>query len=131
MAKGRRKQVIKVSGAGDVVEAITKATGIKKAVELFMEGKDCGCDKRKEWLNQKFPIRTKVNCFNESQYNEWGVFMKERTIKLSASQVKYVCELYADIFSKPVYYPCTNCSPKPLIAMIDKLDIVYNSYQLN
>ena len=39
-------------GLGDIVEAVTKATGIKKLVEVFTpEGKDCGCDKRKKDLN--------------------------------------------------------------------------------
>jgi len=44
-------------GFGDTVEAITKAAGIKKVVDKISEatGKDCGCDKRKEYLNKKFP----------------------------------------------------------------------------
>ena len=44
-------------GFGDTVEAITKATGIKKVVDKISKatGKDCGCDKRKEYLNKKFP----------------------------------------------------------------------------
>jgi len=48
---------MKQKGFGDTVEAITKATGIKKVVEKISEatGKDCGCDKRKEYLNKKFP----------------------------------------------------------------------------
>ena len=47
----------KQKGLGDTVEAITKATGIKKVVEKISKvtGKDCGCDKRKEYLNKKFP----------------------------------------------------------------------------
>jgi|TARA_R110002074_G_C12275247_1_gene642569 hypothetical protein len=47
----------KQKGFGDTVEAITKATGIKKVVEKISKatGKDCGCDKRKEYLNKKFP----------------------------------------------------------------------------
>jgi hypothetical protein len=44
-------------GLGDTVEAITKSTGIKKVVEKISEvtGRDCGCSKRKEYLNNKFP----------------------------------------------------------------------------
>tara|TARA_R100001163_G_C5052540_1_gene189181 strand:+ start:332 stop:493 length:162 start_codon:yes stop_codon:yes gene_type:complete len=47
----------KQKGLGDTIEAITKATGIKKVVKKISEatGKDCGCDKRKEYLNKKFP----------------------------------------------------------------------------
>jgi|TARA_R100001463_G_scaffold7933_9_gene24943 hypothetical protein len=48
---------MKQKGFGDTVEAITKATGIKKVVEKISKatGKDCGCDRRKEYLNKKFP----------------------------------------------------------------------------
>ena len=34
------------SGLGDVIEKVTEATGIKKAVK-FLAGEDCGCDQRK------------------------------------------------------------------------------------
>lgn len=42
-----------MKGMGDVIEKITKATGIKKVVDTVSKatGKDCGCDKRKEALN--------------------------------------------------------------------------------
>jgi len=54
------------------VEAITKATGIKKIVEAITD--DCGCDERKEKLN-KIPLfkRSKVNCIEEEDY----VWIKE------------------------------------------------------
>ncbi len=47
-----------ITGLGDAVEAFTEATGIKKAVETISEktGRDCGCGKRKEWLNDKVPF---------------------------------------------------------------------------
>jgi hypothetical protein len=124
MAKKR-----KAKGLGDTIETITKATGIKKLVEIWMDGKDCGCDKRKEQLNNLFPYRVKANCFTEKQYKEWAAFQKERTIRLTAQQVDYVCVLYADIFNRTVWKPCASCSPKPLIDMIDKLDKVYNTYE--
>jgi len=47
----------KSKGLGDTIEKITKATGIKKVVEEVSKktGKSCGCKKRKEALNKKFP----------------------------------------------------------------------------
>ena len=47
----------KSKGLGDTIEKITKATGIKKVVDKVGEvtGKDCGCNKRKQDLNRKFP----------------------------------------------------------------------------
>ena len=50
----------KSKGVGDSIEKITKATGIKSLMDLSMDmigKKDCGCNKRKEWLNQRFPYK--------------------------------------------------------------------------
>lgn len=47
-------------GLGDVVEKIAEATGLDKVADAAakMTGrKDCGCKKRKEWLNEKFPFK--------------------------------------------------------------------------
>tara|TARA_R100000152_G_C6598601_1_gene56539 strand:- start:346 stop:510 length:165 start_codon:yes stop_codon:yes gene_type:complete len=52
----------KSKGLGDSVEKFTKATGIKSLVEMTMSaaGKsDCGCGKRKNWLNSIFPYKNK------------------------------------------------------------------------
>jgi len=48
---------MKKKGLGDTIEAITEATGVKKVVQAISKatGKDCGCGKRKEYLNNKFP----------------------------------------------------------------------------
>lgn len=44
-------------GLGDSIEKFTTATGIKYAVDKITGNKDCGCNKRKEILNQKFPYK--------------------------------------------------------------------------
>ena len=52
----------KSKGLGDSVEKFTKATGIKSLVDMTMSvtGKgDCGCGKRKNWLNSIFPYKNK------------------------------------------------------------------------
>lgn len=50
---------MKSKGLGDTVEKITKATGIKSAVEFVarVTDSDCGCDERKEKLNKMFPYK--------------------------------------------------------------------------
>ena len=40
-------------GLGDTIEKFTKVTGIKKLADSIPGG--CGCEKRKEMLNKKFP----------------------------------------------------------------------------
>jgi hypothetical protein len=49
----------KPKGLGDVVEAVTEATGIKKVVETVAKatGRDCGCGRRKEALNRLVPFK--------------------------------------------------------------------------
>ena len=115
----------KSKGLGDTFEKIIQATGLDK----FVDGKDCGCEKRKEYLNNLFPYRTKARCLTEEEYNNWKEFTAVKTITLSAVQVKFVCDLYATVFNRPVWYPCPSCGAKELITMIDKLDLIYNSYE--
>jgi len=50
----------KSKGLGDSIEKFTKATGIKSIVNKVnkLRGvKDCGCAKRKDILNKKFPYK--------------------------------------------------------------------------
>ncbi len=53
------KQVPRVQpmrGAGDLVEALTKRTGIKLVVDK-VTGNSCGCGKRRDILNKLLPFR--------------------------------------------------------------------------
>jgi hypothetical protein len=122
----------KKKGLGDQVETFTKATGIKAVVDKISEvtGVDCGCEKRKEWLNNLPNVLSrKARCLTEQEYNDWEEFTAIKTVRITPKQVKFICDLYATVFSRPVYYPCVNCSPRPLINMIDKLDIVFEGHK--
>tara|TARA_R110002124_G_scaffold166881_1_gene334254 strand:- start:181 stop:354 length:174 start_codon:yes stop_codon:yes gene_type:complete len=50
---------MKSRGLGDTIEKFTKFTGIKTLVNLTAKEKDCGCNKRKNWLNDQFPYKLK------------------------------------------------------------------------
>lgn len=45
----------KSKGLGDTVDKITTATGLKKLVKAV--SKDCGCDRRRDKLNEMFPYK--------------------------------------------------------------------------
>lgn len=45
-----------MEGLGDLVEVVAKGTGIAKVVEYVAKGKDCGCNARKQKLNEVFPF---------------------------------------------------------------------------
>jgi len=49
-------------GLGSTIEKVTSATGIKKAVEAVSKasGKDCGCNARKEKLNNPNLLVNKI-----------------------------------------------------------------------
>ena len=53
------KQLQKMTGLGDLVEAATTVTGVKAATEAVARatGKDCGCKRRRDKLNRLFPFR--------------------------------------------------------------------------
>lgn len=51
------QKIKRQQGLGDTVEFITEVTGIKYAVKKAVELgiiEECGCDKRKKLLNEKF-----------------------------------------------------------------------------
>ena len=50
----------KSKGLGDSIERFTKVTGINTLAQMgarIAGKKDCGCNKRKEALNKKFPYK--------------------------------------------------------------------------
>ena len=110
-------------GLGDLVEKVTKATGIKKAVEFFTpEGEDCGCNERKQKLN-KVRLRFKpVRCFTEHTYNRWTEF---RTHKgdLNNEQVKLIHEVFEQLFART--FARKSCCYEGFIKEINK---VYEAY---
>lgn len=57
-ATTKPKQARKLRGLGDVVDAVTTATGIKAAVHATATalGFDCGCAGRREALNRAVPF---------------------------------------------------------------------------
>ena len=48
-------------GAGDVVEYITEISGVKYLMKRIYGKQDCGCDGRKEKLNEMIPFNPKLH----------------------------------------------------------------------
>jgi hypothetical protein len=85
------------SGLGDSIEKITKATGISDVVK-FIAGEDCGCDERKEKLNELFPYKN-PQCFTEEEYNWLGAFIRRRPTKVAAAEQKTLYSIYNRVFN--------------------------------
>ena len=112
-------------GLGDLVEKVTEATGIKKAVK-FIACEDCGCDERKEKMNA-VPLlkRRNVNCLTEEEYSflsEW--FNNKSNVVKQADQNKLL-SIYNRVFNqRRERTSCGSC----IKTMIDELKILFNQY---
>ena len=109
-------------GLGDTIEKITEATGIKKVVK-WLAGEDCGCDERKEKLNNIWRFR-KTNCLTEEEYN-WlhEFFSQQGTVRPSGK--RQMIKIYNRVFN--TRQGDTNC--KSCIRDIaSKMRRVYEAY---
>ena len=82
----------KSKGFGDDVEKFTKATGIKKLVEL-VKGGDCSpCQRRKEKLNKIFPYQNQtpplIPSKDKLQSGKY-IFMKNSNININGKNIPY------------------------------------------
>jgi hypothetical protein len=120
----------KSAGLGDSIEKLTEVTGIKKAVEMFSEatGIDCGCDERKEKLNNLFPYNRNINCLNEPDYNKLTKYLSAQQTTLTAIEQQEVSDIYFNVFNYRLQISsCASCWKGKL----DELRRVYNEYKIN
>jgi hypothetical protein len=113
-----------VKGVGDVVEKITEATGIKDAVKAFFNDEDCGCDKRKELLNEKLPFRGQaVKCLEEEDYHYLKSFFSRRRDRIDATNQQRLIDIFNYVFGKNELIPtgCLTCSHSGFLKNINKL----------
>ena len=122
MAKQTTK---KAQGLGDTIEQITEATGIKKLVK-FIAGEDCGCDARKEKLNELFPYRT-PKCLTEDEYTYLSESQVLNKQTLKPSEQDEILKVYNRIFGisrEPT--SCATC----WLEIIQKMQKVFNEYAI-
>ncbi len=121
---GKRKS----KGLGDSIEKLTEATGIKAAVKVFSEltGVDCGCDERKEKLNQLFPYRD-VQCLKEHDYLYLKHFFIENPQQISPMMQRELKSVYFNVFN--VHLQDSSCS-SCWRDTIEKLRKVYKEYEI-
>lgn len=113
-------------GFGDTVEKITKATGIKKAVDTIAEAldTDCGCDKRKKKLNDLFPYLM-PELLTEDEFNFLDLTFKNETNQIKDPE--RILEIYNRVFKDKK--KMTNCSPCFVNTVYNKLKAIYNEYK--
>ena len=113
-------------GFGDTVEKITKATGIKKAVDTIAEAldTDCGCDKRKKKLNELFPYLM-PELLTEDEFNFLDLTFKNESNTIKDPE--RILQIYNRVFKDKK--KMTNCSPCFVNTVYNKLKAIYNEYK--
>ena len=116
----------KPQGLGDTIEQFTEVTGIKAGVEKLAQaiGWDCGCDARKEKLNQLFPYK-KINCLTEEDYEYLqGWFSMDRH-SVSIMEQRRLTEVYYNVFNIRLEQTSCDSCWRDYISQIRKVYIEY------
>lgn len=123
----------KSKGLGDDIEKVTKKTGVKKAVDWFSEktGKDCGCEKRKEKLNELFRYKKNVACMTKNQFDLWSELKKKHNGKITqikSNDKELISSMHAALFNHKKSIPCSSC-PGVWTSWINEIEKVYAKYK--
>lgn len=122
MATKRKKK--KSKGLGDTIEKFTEATGIKKVVK-WIAGEDCGCDKRKEKLNQIFKYKSNPECLNESEYNYLTEFFKINKQTLKYDEQREILAISNRVFNERRELSTCGSCVRELINQMKRLYDIY------
>jgi NAD(P)H-nitrite reductase large subunit len=111
-------------GAGDIVESITEATGIKAIVKK-MFGEDCGCDERKQALNKILPLRV-VNCVEEADFEYMAKFFEKNTLRVTPEDQRKLLSIYNTTFGQD--RKASGCSAC-VRTIVSRLKQLYDAYK--
>ena len=119
----KKKYDLSSKGAGDTVEKITKATGIKKAVK-WLAGEDCGCEERKEMLNKLVPYK-KPNCLTEWEFSYLDEWFSRNTSVVTRKNQTDLLNIYNRVFDQNKQLSSCGACVKDLILDLRK---IYKQY---
>jgi hypothetical protein len=116
----------KPQGLGDTIEQFTEATGIKAGVEKLAQaiGWDCGCDARKEKLNQLFPYKT-INCLTEEDYEYLQGWFSVDRYQVSILEQRRLTEVYYNVFNIRLEQTSCDSCWRDYIGQIRKVYLEY------
>ncbi len=119
---------------GDVVEDVLNSAPVKPVTEavkklIWKDGEDCGCEERKERLNNiKFSRSKKPRCLTEYDY----IAMKQILPKIG-SYVEYgdmerIARAHASVFNYHFAGTCSSCGSRNR-AIIDDMKKILKEYE--
>lgn len=120
MGRPRKKAV----GLGDTVEQVLEVTGIAKVAKWVL-GEDCGCEERKQKLNELFRYKRPL-CLQEDEY-KWlkDYFALNKNTVLPSEQAT-ILKTYNRIFQQR--NEPTSCGPC-LLEWVNELKQVVKVYE--
>lgn len=102
----KKKQSYK--GLGDVVEDVLEKTGVGKVAKWLL-GDDCGCEDRKDRLNELFPFRN-TKCLNEDEYKFLDKWFKKTRYKITHKENEKMVQIHNRVFNKKhTVSSCSGC----------------------
>lgn len=120
MAK-KKKQA---EGLGDTIEQVFEATGISKVAKWVL-GEDCGCEERKQKLNELFRYK-KPECLTEDEYLILDTFFKRGRNSVSPSEQRELLKIYNRVLKEKMQpTSCGSC----LREVVNKLNSLYAIYK--
>jgi len=121
MGRPRKKQA---EGLGDTVENILEATGIAKVAKWVM-GEDCGCDARKEKLNELWRYK-RPECLTESEYDYLHKFYNRGRNSVTPNEQREILKIYNRVLHEKMQpTSCGSC----LREIVNKLEKLYTIYK--
>lgn len=121
MGRPRKKQA---EGLGDTVENILEVTGIAKVAKWVM-GEDCGCDARKEKLNELWRYK-QPECLTESEYDYLHTFYNRGRNSVTPNEQREILKIYNRVLHEKMQpTSCGSC----LREIVNKLEKLYTIYK--
>lgn len=107
-------------GLGDTVQKVTRATGLDKIAKAIL-GEDCGCDERKEKLNELFPYK-KPECLEPKEIEYLHKFFHGNVNQVTATQQRELVNIYNRVLHQSRSTSnCSSCVRK----LVDDLRKIY------
>jgi hypothetical protein len=104
---------------------VLEATGISKIAKWVL-GEDCGCDKRKQILNDLYPYY-KPQCLTEDEFTYLDKYYTDNKNVVQPEVQTDVLKIYNRVFhQKASLTSCSSCYKK---TVHDKLKNVYKEYK--
>jgi len=119
------KSTSESQGLGDTVEKVLEKTGIAKVAKWIL-GEDCGCEERKEKLNNLFRYRRKVNCLLEDEYLFLKDFFAFNKSRLKPTEQSTLLRIYNRVFNqRQEPSSCADCWKR----ILNDLQKIVNQYE--